>query len=73
MCTPRVFLRCFRDPIPVPRIENQVPTISENYHRVPRITENRVPRFRSRVPTGPYRVPNIFLKKKPGHLFIFCG
>jgi len=32
-----VFLRCFRDPIWVPRIEN-------------------------RVPAGPYRVPNIFLK-----------
>jgi len=24
------FLRCFVDPIPVPRIKNQVPTIREN-------------------------------------------
>ena len=49
---------CFRDPIRVPKIENRVPRISENYHRVPKIRENR-------VPAGPYRVPNIFLKKKP--------
>jgi len=35
------FLRCFRDP----RIENRVPRISENYHRVPKIRENRVPRI----------------------------
>jgi len=35
----RVFLRCFRDPIRVPRIR-------ENYHRVPKIRENRVPRIR---------------------------
>jgi len=48
------FLRCFR----VPRIRenyNRVPRIRENYNRVPRIKENR-------VPTGAYRVPNIFLK-----------
>jgi len=32
-----LFLRCFRDPIRVPRIENRVPRISENYHWVPRI------------------------------------
>jgi len=29
-----------------PRIENWVPRISEKYHRVPRIRENRVPRIR---------------------------
>jgi len=46
----KVFLRRFRDPVWVPRIR-------ENYHRVPKISENR-------VPTDPYRVPNIFLKKK---------
>jgi len=57
-CT-QVFLRRFRDPIRVPRIENQVPRIRENYHRVPRIRENR-------VPTSPYRVPIIFPKKNPG-------
>jgi len=39
-------LRCFRDQIQVPRIENRVPRISENYHRVPRIRENRVSRIR---------------------------
>jgi len=27
----QVFLRCFRDPIRVPRIENRVPRISEKY------------------------------------------
>ena len=43
------FLRRLKDPIRVPRIR-------ENYHRVPKIRENR-------VPTDPYRVPNIFLKK----------
>jgi len=56
----RVFLRRFRDPIRVPRIR-------ENYHRVPKIRENRVPRIReigSLLPTNPNRVPNIFLKKK---------
>ena len=46
----QVFLRRFRDPIRVPKIR-------ENYHRVPKIRENR-------VPTDPYRVLNIFLKKK---------
>jgi len=42
----QVFLRCFRDPIRVPRIENRVHRISENYHRVPKIRENLVPRIR---------------------------
>jgi len=46
------FLRCLRDP---PRIENWVPRIRKNY-QVPRIRENC-------LPTGPYQVPNIFLKK----------
>ena len=44
MC--QVFLRRFRDPIRVSRIENRVPKIRENYHRVSRIRENRVPRIR---------------------------
>jgi len=39
-------LRRFRDPIRVPRISNQVPRIRENYHRAPKIRENRVPRIR---------------------------
>jgi len=34
-----VFLRYFRDPIRVPRIENLVPKMKEIYHRVPRIRE----------------------------------
>ena len=42
----RVFLRRFRDPIRVPRISNRVPRIRENYHRVPKIRKNRVPRIR---------------------------
>ena len=42
----RVFLRYFRDPIWVPRIENRVPRIRGNYHQVPRIRENRVSRIR---------------------------
>jgi len=35
----QVFLRHFRDPILVPRFENWVPRISENYHQVPRLRE----------------------------------
>jgi len=50
------FLGRFGYPIRVPRIENRLPRITENYHQVPRIRENR-------VPVGPDRVPNIFLKK----------
>ena len=42
----QVFLRRFRDPIRVPRISNRVPRIRENYHRVLKIRENRVPRIR---------------------------
>ena len=34
-----VFLRCFRDPIWVLRIEKPVSRISQNYHRVPRLRE----------------------------------
>jgi len=34
------------DPIRVPRISNQVPRIRENYRRVPKIRENRVPTIR---------------------------
>jgi len=40
------FLRHFMDPIRVPRIENQVPTVRENHDRVPRIKESRVPIIR---------------------------
>jgi len=39
------FLSRFRDPIWVPRISNRVPKITENYHQVPEIRENRVPRI----------------------------
>jgi len=41
-----VFSMCFRDPIRVPRIENRVPRLRENYHPVHRIRENRVPKIR---------------------------
>jgi len=55
------FLRCFRDPIRVPRIENRVPRIRENYQgKYLNGYCNQV-----QVPTGPYRPPNIFLEKKP--------
>jgi len=50
------FLRCFRDPIRVPTIENRVPRIRENYHRIPTVESEK---------SGPYRVFNIFFKKKP--------
>jgi len=42
MVTAGFFLRSFRDPIQVRRIR-------ENYHRFPRIRENRVPRIREIV------------------------
>jgi len=47
-----LYLRRFRDQIRVPRIEHRVPGIGENYHRVPRIRENRVLRIRE---SSPYR------------------
>jgi len=40
------FSRRFRDPIRVPTISNRVTRITENYHWVPKIRENRVPRIR---------------------------
>jgi len=44
------FLKRFRDPFPVTRIENRVPRVRENYHRVPRIRES-----------GPYRsIPSTY-------------
>jgi len=42
----QVFFRCFRDSIRVPRIENRVLSISEDYYRVPRIRGNGVPTIR---------------------------
>jgi len=54
------FLRRFRDPIRIPRISNRVPRHRKNYDQVHKIRENR-------VPTDPYQVPNIFLKKNPAH------
>ena len=59
----QVFQRHFRDPIWVPRIINRVPRIRQNYHRVPRIRENRVLRIRENGSYRPIPVPNIFLKK----------
>jgi len=52
----QVFLRCSRDAIQVPRIENRVFWVRENYRRVLKIRQNR-------VPTDPYQVPNNVLKK----------
>jgi len=54
----RVFLRRFRDPIRVPRISNRVPRIRENYHRVPKIRENGVPRIRE---IGPLQIHTGYL------------
>jgi len=42
----RVFLRRFRDPIRIPKISNGVPRIRDNYHRVLKIREIRIPRIR---------------------------
>jgi len=52
------FLRRFRDPIWVPRILNWVHRIGENYHRVPTIRENLVPRIRE---IGPLQIQTGFL------------
>jgi len=40
------FLRRCRDPIRVFRIENRVPRFIKDYHRVPGMRENKVPRIR---------------------------
>jgi len=62
-----VFFRRFRKPIWVSRIENLVPRISENYHRIPWIRGNRVARIREirslQIHTG-YQICS--LKKKLG-------
>jgi len=42
----------------------------ENYHRFPKIRENRLSRIRNRVPTDPCLVPNIFLKKNTDYMYI---
>jgi len=60
------------DPIWVPRIENQVPRISDNCHRVPRIKENQVLRIRE---IGSLQVHTRYLtfslKKKPAKSVLF--
>jgi len=61
-----VFLRCFGDLIRVPRIENWVPRIRENYHRVLRIRENRVPRIRQAGSLQIHTGCLIFSLKKTG-------
>ena len=58
-----VFLRRFRDPIRVPRIENRVSRIRKSYHWALRIRENRVLGIREIGYTGSNRAPNIVLKK----------
>ena len=60
----QVFLRCFRDPTRVPRIENRVRRIRENYQR--KYPRNLVWKF-----SGPYRpIPGTchFPLKKPEFL-----
>ena len=62
----RFFLRRFRDQIRVPRISNRVPRIRENYHRVPKIRKNPVPRIGE---IGSLQIQTEFLTfslKKPG-------
>jgi len=67
------FLRYLRNPIRVPRIENWVPRIRENYHRVPRIGENRV---RKITEIGSLQVHTgylIFLKKSNLPQILCCN
>ena len=67
----RVFLRRFRDPIRVPRLSNRIPRIRENYHRVPKIRENRIPRIRE---IGSLQIQTEFLtfsSKKTGFAFFW--
>jgi len=54
------FLRRFKDPIRVPIISNWVPRIRKNYHRVPKISENRVTRLRE-IGSQPIRTGCIYL------------
>ena len=66
MLKPGFLFRRFRDPIRVPRIENRVPRIRENYHRVPIYSTQNIGSLESEQ-SGPYRstpVPNIFFEKK---------
>jgi len=68
----RFFLRRFMDPIRVPRISNRVPRIRENYHQVPKIRENRIPRIRE---TGSLQIQTGFLTfslKNPVLVFLLC-
>ena len=55
----QVLLRCFRDAIRVPRVENQVPWIRE----IGSLESEK---------SGPYRVPNIFLKNRLQYQFTKC-
>jgi len=66
----RVFLSHFRDPIQVPRIENRVPTIRENHHRVPRIKENRVPIIREIGSLQVHIRYLTFFLKNPGYTML---
>jgi len=63
----RVFWKCFSNTIRVPRIENLVPRIIENYHRAPRMCENcqRVPRNREIVSLRAHTGYLTFSLKKP--------
>ena len=67
----QVFLRRFRDPIQVPRISNRVSRIPENYHRVPKIRENWVPRIREIGSLHMHIGYRTFSLKKPWHNHCF--
>jgi len=59
------FFRCFRDTNRVPRIENRVPGIGENYHRVSKIKENRIPRISEIVSLQDHTGYLTFFLEKP--------
>ena len=67
------FLRHLRNPIWVSKISNRVPIVKENYHRAPKIRENRVPRIREigslKIHTG---CLTFFLKKSLIRLLPVC-
>jgi len=67
-CIFRFFSRCFMEPIRVPRIQNRVPRIRENYHRVPGIRENQVPGIREIGSLNIHIGYQTFSLKKSGYM-----
>ena len=64
------FLRCFRDRIPVLRIENRVTGIRKIIIRSLELVKIGSLELENRFPTGPYQVPNIFLKKAAYSIYL---